>query len=212
MKKSILTLGLLSLFQLTSLTSNAQIIKHKERFLNDKAWKIGISYNMMDLNITSSNKNADAKIIHAGAPIKGYIAKGLGKGFWVEASVSGNRIEEGNYIDDYLLTKAQNILTADASVSYNFGDGLHLDYVDPYIKAGIGHYKLGANALTTASAGIGLNIYLADFGIGKNYRYPSEKWYSRFGINLEGVYRHIIDNSDTPGNHAQYSAGIFYRF
>lgn len=204
----------LSLFLLAfagTLQSNAQIITGKERFIGNYPWKATLSVNMMDLNFNADESPEGASMVSMFVPSKLAIAREIGANFSVEMSFSMNQAKIGDYSNGELLDNDVDVITGDVSAIYSLGGGFKIPYVDPYLKAGVGYLGYDNQNLTAVSGGAGLNFYLVDFGIGKDYRYPSEKWYSRFGINVEAVYRENITNDDA-GTHMQYSAGVFYLF
>ena len=204
----------LSLFLLAfagTLHSNAQIITGKERFIGDYPWKVSVGVNMMDLNISADESPEGASMISMYVPSKLAIARDIGANFSAEVSFSMNQAKVGDFSNGELLDKEVDILTGDFSAIYSLGGAFNIPYVDPYLKAGVGYLMYDNQNLTSVGGGAGLNFHLIDFGIGKDYRYPTEKWYSRFGVNVEAVYRENITN-DNAGTHLQYSAGIFYLF
>jgi len=204
----------LSLFVLAfagTLQSNAQIITGKERFIGNYPWKVSVGVNMMDLNFNADESPEGASMVSMMIPSKVAISRYLGANFSAEVSFSLNQAKAGDYSNGALVNDDLNIITGDVSAIYSLGGAFNIPYVDPYVKAGMGYLGYDNQNLTSVSGGAGLNFHLVDFGIGKDYRYPTERWYSRFGINAEAVYRQNITN-DNAGTHLQYSAGIFYLF
>src|SRR5690606_9172003 len=104
-----------------------------------------------------------------------------------------------------------SILSLNGSLAYSLGGLFNIPIADPYIKAGVGHLRLNETDLTMASAGGGINFWIADIKATKPTRYYKEKRYRRIGLNVEAMGRHNI-STEGAGSHAQYSAGIFYMF
>ena len=210
-KRNLLTFALCSVTLFTGLTAEAQIITKGERFIGSYKWRVGLGINMMDMNFNQAEKAQGAEMLSMMIPSKLTLAREIAPNLSVELAFSMNKIEKDNYANSVLMTEDKDIYMGDASLLYSLGGLFNIPYVDPYIKGGAGYLGFGDQNLTSVSIGGGLNFYLVDFGIGKDYRYPTEKWYSRFGVNVEAVGRKNITN-DGPGSSLQYSAGIFYVF
>jgi len=211
-KNKFIKIAMTALFIGSSINSFAQIIHKEERFLNDYKWKLGLSMNIMDMNFNHKEVPEGAKMLTMAVPSKVTLGYEFVPNLSIEAGFSMNKIEEGNYANDVLMLKDTDIYTFDGSLLYSLGGLFNLPVVDPYVKGGIGYLGFGDRNYTTANIGGGLNFWIADFGFMKDYKYPSEKWYSRLGINVEAVGKKNITNNSAPGSHAQYSAGIFYIF
>ncbi len=207
--KTVLSLVLLAFAG--TLQSNAQIITGNERFIENYPWKVTLGVNMMDLNISADESPEGASMISMMTPSKLSIAREIGANFSVEMAFSMNQAKAGDYANGMMLADDVDIMTGDVSANYSLGGAFNIPYVDPYLKAGVGYLSYDKQNLTSVLGGAGLNFYLIDFGIGKDYRYPTEKWYGRFGLNFEAVYRENITN-DNAGTHLQYSGGVFYLF
>src|SRR5690554_6375062 len=80
----------------------------------------------------------------------------------VEADFSMNEMEEGNSMHGELVTDTIKIASFHGSFSSSLRGLFNLPVIDPYMKAGIGHLPLYETALTTPSAGGGINIWIAD--------------------------------------------------
>ena len=210
-RQKLFTFTLLVMTSMTGLPTQAQVIAPKERFIGDYKWKLGVGVNMIDMNFNQTEKPEGAKMLSMTTPSKFSLAREIAPNVSVELGVSINKIEKDNYANSELMLDTKDIVLADASLLYSLGGLFQIPYVDPYIKGGAGYLGFGQRNLTSLSIGGGLNFYLVDFGLGKDYKYPTEKWYSRFGINLEAVGRKNITN-DGPGSGLQYSGGIFYLF
>lgn len=208
-KKNLTKIALATFIVGTSIGANAQIIHKEERFMNDYKWKFGLGVNMMDMNFNESVTPEGAETLMMTIPSKITLGYEVAKNFSIEAGFSMNKIEAGNVANGEVILVDKDIYMVDGSLLYSLGGLFNLPVVDPYVKAGIGYLGFGDRNYTSASVGGGLNFWIADFGFMKDYRYPSEKWYSKFGLNVEVVGRKNISN-DNPGSHAQYSAGIFY--
>lgn len=213
MKLSISTLKrlLFALAFVLSSTSNAQVIKNNSRYLKDYQWKIGISANTLDMNFMANQKPEGAKFVSSYLPTKVNLSKKIYEDLFFELSFTSNIIDKNNLAVSSQMTKDLKINLYDANVIFDLESLLSVPYFSPYIKAGIGHIHFDNRNLTSLMGGAGLNFYFADYGFGKSYRYSSEHWISRFGINLEFVARRNITD-DMYGSNLQYSAGIFYNF
>lgn len=210
-KRNLFTVALLAVTLLSSFSSEAQILTKKQRYLGDYKWRVGIGVNMMDFNFNKSDLPEGAETVLMAIPSRFYIGTEVAKNLSIEASFAMNEVKKDNYTSGVLVTDDKTIYVLDGSLVYSIGGLFNIPYVDPYAKAGVGYLGFGDSNYTSVSFGGGLNFYLKDFGIGKDYRYPTEKWYSRFGINVEAVGRKNITN-DGPGSHMQASAGVFYIF
>lgn len=208
-KENLTKIALATFILGSSVGANAQIIHKEERFMNDHKWKLGLGVNMMDMNFNETEAPEGAETLMMAIPSKITLGYEVAKNLTIEAGFSMNKIEAGNFSNGELILADKDIYTVDGSLLYSLGGLFNLPVVDPYVKAGIGYLGFGDRNYTSASVGGGLNFWIADFGFMKDYRYPSEKWYSKFGLNVEVVGRKNISN-DNPGSHAQYSAGIFY--
>lgn len=210
MKKTILSaLFALGLF---GFTAQAQVIHKYERFIKEYKWKIGGSYNMMDFNFNHTELPEDATMIAGGIPAKVMIGYEFLPNLSVEADFSMNEMEVGNSMNGIVLKDENITITSfNGSLAYSLGGLLNIPVIDPYIKAGVGHLRLNETDLTMASAGGGINIWIADIRATKSSRYHHDRIYRRFGINAEAMGRANV-STEGPGSHAQYSAGIFYIF
>lgn len=210
-KTNVLSLVLFTFAALSGFQAQAQVIPVKERFIVDYKWKVGIGINIMDMNFNQTVKPEGAEMLTMAVPSKFTLAREIAPNLSVEIGYSNNKIKIDNYANSELMIEDKDIVMVDASLDYSLGGLFHIPYVDPYIKGGVGYLGFGDRNLTSVSYGGGLNFYLVDFGIGKDYKYPTEKWYSRFGINVQAVGHKNITN-DGPGSSLQYSGGVFYLF
>lgn len=196
----------------SSLNTNAQVIHKEERFLGDYRWKLGLSMNMMDMNFNSDKTPDGAKTLMNAVPSKLTLGYEFFPNLSIEAGLSLNKIQAGNYANDQLVLDDKNITTFDGSLVYSLGGLFNLPIVDPYVKAGIGYLGFGDRNYTSGSIGGGINFWIADIGSLRDYRYSREKWYRRLGVNVEAIGRKNLTNTTAQGSHAQFSAGIFYTF
>lgn len=210
MKKTILTaiFGL----SLIGFSAQAQVIHKYERFIQEYKWKVGASYNMMDFNFNYSPVPEGASMISGGIPAKVMIGYEFAPNLSVEADFSMNEMEVGNSMNGNLVTdKKISVVNFNGSLAYSLGGLFNIPVADPYIKAGIGHLRLNEVDLTMASAGGGINFWIADIPATKSSRYHHDRAYRRIGLNVEAMGRSNI-STEGPGSHAQYSAGVFYIF
>lgn len=210
MRKNILKvfcgLGLLLGF-----SAQAQIIHKNERFIKDYNWRVNASYNMMDFNFNHDEIPEGASMISGGIPVKVMIGYEFVRNLSVEADFSMNEMAEGNSMNGEVVTETFNIVSFNGSLAYSLGGLFNLPVIDPYIKAGVGHLRLNEIDLTMASAGGGINIWIADIPGTKSSRYHHDRTYRRLGLNVEAMGRTNVA-TEGRGSHAQYSAGVFYVF
>ena len=210
MKKTILS-ALLAL-GLFGFTAQAQVIHKYERFVQDYKWKLTASYNMMDFNFNHTDLPEGAEMIAGGIPVKVGIGYEFLPNLSIEADFSMNEMEVGNVMNGQLIEDKNITITSfNGSFSYSLGGLFNIPIADPYIKAGFGHLRLNETDLTMASAGGGINIWIADIRATKTAHYHHDRIYRRFGINVEAMGRSNV-STEGVGSHAQYSAGIFYIF
>lgn len=209
MKKTILTafFGL----SLIGFSAQAQVIHKYERFIQDYKWKVGASYNMMDFNFNHSELPEGASMISGGIPAKVMIGYEFLPNLSVEADFSMNEMEKDNVMNGSIVNETIKIVSFNGSLAYSLGGLFNIPIADPYIKAGIGHLRLNETDLTMASAGGGINFWIADIPATKSSRYHHDRAYRRIGLNVEAMGRSNIA-TEGQGSHAQYSAGIFYIF
>ena len=212
LKKNLGKIALTAFILGSSIQSNAQVIHKEERFLGDYKWKLGLSMNMMDMNFNHDEVPEGAKTLMMAVPSKLTLGYEFFPNLSVEAGFSMNKIEAGNYANDELILDDKNIYTFDGSMIYSIGGLFNLPIVDPYVKAGIGYLGFGDRNYTSGSIGGGINFWIADIGSLRDYRYSTEKWYRRLGVNVEAIGRKNLTNTTAQGSHAQFSAGIFYAF
>lgn len=210
MKKTIFK-AFLGLGLLIGFGSQAQVIHKDERFIKDYKWKVGANYNMMDFNFNHSELPEGAAMISGGIPVRVNLGYEFVKNLSFEADFSMNEMEEGNVMNGNVVTEKISVTSFNGSLAYSLGGLFNLPVVDPYIKAGIGHLRLNEDDLTMASAGGGINFWIADIKATKSSRYHHDKIYRRFGLNVEAMGRSNI-STEGVGSHAQYSAGVFYIF
>lgn len=210
MKKSIFK-AFLGLGLLFGFSSQAQIIHKYERYVQDYRWKVGAGYNMMDFNFNHTDTPDGASMISGGIPAKVMLGYEFLPNLTFEGDFSMNEMEKGNAMNGNLVSETIKITSFNGSLAYSLGGLFNIPVVDPYIKAGIGHLRLNEDDLTMASAGGGINIWIADIPATKSSRYHHDKTYRRIGINVEAMGRSNI-STEGPGSHAQYSAGVFYVF
>lgn len=196
----------------SSINTNAQIIHKEERFLGDYRWKFGLSMNMMDMNFSEKDLPQGAKTLMNAIPSKFTLGYEFVPNLSIEAGLSFNKIEAGNYSNGELVLDDKAITNFDGSLVYSLGGLFNLPIVDPYVKAGIGYLGFGDRNYTSGSIGGGINFWIADIGSLRDYRYSTEKWYRRLGVNVEAIGRKNLTNTTAQGSHAQFSAGIFYAF
>ncbi len=210
MKKTILAAFFaLGLF---GFSAQAQVIHKYERYTKEYKWRVGASYNMMDFNFNHSDVPEGASMISGGIPGKVMIGYEFLPNLTVEADFSMNEMEIGNSMNGQLVENKNITVTSfNGSLAYSLGGLFNIPVADPYIKAGVGHLRLNETDLTMASAGGGLNIWIADIPATKSSRYHHDKFYRRIGLNVEAMGRANI-STEGPGSHAQYSAGVFYVF
>jgi len=210
MKKTIITaiFGL----SLISFSAHSQVIHKYERFIQEYKWKVGASYNMMDFNFNHSELPEGASMISGGIPAKVMIGYEFLPNLSFEADFSMNEMEPGNVMNGSVVTgKKIQVISLNGAFAYSLGGLFNLPIADPYIKAGLGHLRLNQVDLTMASAGGGINFWIADIPATKSSRYHHDKAYRKIGLNVEAMGRSNI-STDGPGSHAQYSAGVFYIF
>lgn len=212
MKKTILK-AFLGLALLVGVQAQSQVIHKYERYVKDYKWKVGASYNMMDFNFNHSDlpEGTSASMISGGIPAKVMLGYEFAKNLSVEADFSMNEMMKDDVMNGNIVSEDITIISFNGSLAYSLGGLFNLPVVDPYIKAGIGHLRLNEVDLTMASAGGGINFWIADIPATKSSRYHHDKIYRRLGINVEAMGRSNI-STNGPGSHAQYSAGIFYMF
>lgn len=198
---------------LIGFSAQAQVIHKYERFVKDYNWRIGASYNMMDFNFNHSDlpEGTSASMISGGIPVKVMIGYEFLPNLSVEADFSMNEMMKDDVMNGKIVSEDISILSFNGSLAYSLGGLFNIPVADPYIKAGIGHLRLNETDLTMASAGGGINFWIADIPATKSSRYHHDKIYRRFGINVEAMGRSNIATTG-PGSHAQYSAGVFYIF
>ncbi len=210
MKKTIIK-AFFGLSLLLGMSAQAQVIHKYERYVKEYKWKVGASYNMMDFNFNHKDLPDGASMISGGIPGKVMIGYEFAKHLSVEADFSMNEMEKGNVMNGKVIGDKITVTSFNGSLAYSLGGAFNLPVVDPYIKAGIGHLRLNEVDLTMASAGGGINFWIADIPATKSSRYHHDKIYRRFGINVEAMGRSNI-STEGAGSHAQYSAGVFYVF
>ncbi len=193
------------------ITAQAQVIHKNERFTQDYNWRVSASYNMMDFNFNHTEIPEGSSMISGGIPVKVMIGYEFARNLSVEADFSMNEMEEGNSMNGELVTETIKIASFNGSLSYSLGGLFNLPVIDPYIKAGIGHLRLNETDLTMASAGGGINIWIADIPGTKSSRYHHDRSYRRIGLNVEAMGRTNVA-TEGSGSHAQYSAGVFFVF
>lgn len=197
---------------LIGFSAQAQVIHKYERFIQEYKWKVGASYNMMDFNFNHSEVPEGASMIAGGIPAKVMLGYEFLPNLSFEADFSMNEMEVGNSMNGQVVVgKNITVASLNGSFAYSLGGLFNLPVADPYIKAGVGHLRLNEVDLTMASAGGGINFWIADIPATKSSRYHHDKAYRRIGINVEAMGRSNISN-DGQGSHAQYSAGLFYIF
>src|SRR5690606_24989171 len=118
---------------------------------------------------------------------------------------------EGNSMIGEVVTETFHIVSFNGSLAYSLGGLFNLQVIDPYIKARVGHLRLNAIDLTMASAGGGINVWVADIPGTKSSHYHHDRTYRRLGLNVEAMGRTNVA-TEGRGSHAQYSAGVFYVF
>ncbi|UUV21123.1 porin family protein [Flavobacterium sp. CBA20B-1] len=209
MKKTILK----AFFALSCIgfSAQAQVIHKNERYVKSYNWKVGASYNMMDFNFNHTDLPEGASMISGGIPAKVMIGYEFAPNFSVEADFSMNEMEKDNVMNGMVVNENISIVSFNGSLAYSLGGLFNIPIADPYIKAGVGHLRLNETDLTMASAGGGINFWIADIPATKSSRYHHDKFYRRLGINVEAMGRSNISTKG-QGSHAQYSAGVFYVF
>jgi len=210
MKKNIFK-AFFGLALLIGSTVQAQVIHKNERFIRDYNWKIGASYNMMDFNFSKSDVPEGASMISGGIPVKVMIGYEFLPNLSFEADFSMNEMEKGNSMSAEMVTEDITVTSFNGNFAYSLGGLFNLPVVDPYVKVGLGHLRLNEDDVTMASAGGGINFWIADIPATKSSRYHHDKIYRRFGLNIEAMGRSNV-STEGAGSHAQYSAGVFYIF
>src|SRR5690606_4585056 len=101
MKKTILA----ALFALGffGFSAQAQVIHKYERYTKEYKWRVGASYNMMDLNFNHSDIPGGASMISGGMPGKVMIGYEFVPNVTLEADFSMNEMESGNSMNGQLV-------------------------------------------------------------------------------------------------------------
>lgn len=210
MKKTILK-AFFGFSLLLGVSAQAQVIHKYERYVQEYKWRVGASYNMMDFNFNHKELPEGASMISGGIPAKAMIGYEFAKNLSIEADFSMNEMEKDNVMNGKIVNDKITVTSFNGSLAYSLGGLFNIPVIDPYIKAGIGHLRLNEDDITMASAGGGINIWIADIPATKSSRYHHDKIYRRFGLNVEAMGRSNI-STEGVGSHAQYSAGVFYVF
>ncbi len=196
------------LFLLGSTQVDAQIIKEK-RFVQDHKWKVSLQATFMDTNF-DTDKPINTENWSTAFPSKIAVERELINNLSFEASYSMNKIKKGNNVNGLIANDDLDVFSIDGMFKYSLGGLFNIPIVDPYLGAGMGYMELDSESKTTLNIGGGVNIWIADTRLFKDYVYTRDRIINRFGLNIEAIGKKNVATG--PGSNLQLSAGIFYVF
>lgn len=165
-------------------------------------WAIGVGVNVVDIRNSSSisttmkdyfNKGLN-DLNMSGAFIKISAERHIDKGFSLQLSFSGNKIEKGyNYLKGDLLTD-DNFTAFNAKLKYDLNYLLgETKWFDPFLLIGLGYVTIGDNSNGSVASGFGFNTWITD----------------NIGLNFQSDYNHGIKSFGT--DFFQHSAGFIVK-
>lgn len=187
----------------------AQIVK-QDRFAGIYKWKVTLQTNFMDTNFDKENPVNTENWSMLPFPSKIAIERHIIDNLGFEASFSMNKIEKDKNVNGLITNDELNFFSIDGMFKYSLGGLFNIPIVDPYLGVGMGYMELDSNSKTTFNYGGGLNLWLADTGLFKDYVYTRDRIVNRLGLNLEIVGKKNLDTG--PGSNLQLSAGVFFVF
>ncbi|HEY9168387.1 MAG TPA: hypothetical protein VIN72_02765 [Lutibacter sp.] len=165
-------------------------------------WAIGVGVNIVDIRNSSTisttiedyfNKGLN-DLNMSGAFIKISAERDIDKGFSLQLSFSGNKIEKGyNYLKGNPLTD-DNFTAFNAKLKYDLNYLLgETKWFDPFLLIGLGYVTIGDNSNGSVASGFGFNTWITDF----------------IGLNFQSDYNHGIKSFGT--DFFQHSAGFIFK-
>lgn len=190
--------------------ANAQIVEHN-RFSNDYKWKVTLQTNFLDTNLSSDKPVNTENWSMLPYPSKITVERNLLENLSFEAGFAMNKIEKDKKVGGRTTNDELNTFAIDGAFKYSIGGLLKIPYVEPYLGVGMGYSEINSEGFATFNFGGGLNFWLVDTGLFRNYVYTREHIANRIGLTVEAYAKKNIDKTEM-GNQGQFSAGLFFVF